>query len=317
MAQFDLRLSGGRALLPGVGVGDVDILVADGKTAGFCQPGSQVDAAEIVDVSGLTVLPGAIDPHVHLGQAITFPKEPADFTKESAAAVAGGVTSFLVFLMGTGPYEGPVQEAVKLARRTPWPTSVPPLHQHARAVGVGAPLRPGSRDHILQVLHELPGRGGRLPGIPGNDDGFLYELLEAVRDNGSILCPHTENIEIVWRLRDRVKDMKGAALEVWNESRLPSSRRRRCSGSATWPGWSGPPSMPSTSPRPRPWRPPWSSGSGTTASTSRPLPTTSPWGSIPPSGPWPRSIPGADARGPGGAVGGAGGGRDRRHRLRP
>jgi dihydropyrimidinase len=90
--QFDLCLSGGQVLLPGVGLTEIDVLVSEGKIAGFCQTGSGVDAKEVVQIPGLTVLPGAIDPHVHLGQDISFPKTPDDVSKESAAGAAGGIT---------------------------------------------------------------------------------------------------------------------------------------------------------------------------------------------------------------------------------
>ena len=62
MIQFDLCLTGGRVLLPGVDAQEIDILVSDGKIVGFCKTGSRMDVKEIVPIPGLTVLPGAIDP---------------------------------------------------------------------------------------------------------------------------------------------------------------------------------------------------------------------------------------------------------------
>jgi dihydropyrimidinase len=67
MMPFDLVLTEGNVLLPGMGLKEVDVLVSGGKIAGFCKTGAHVDVKEIVCIPGLTVLPGAIDPHVHLG----------------------------------------------------------------------------------------------------------------------------------------------------------------------------------------------------------------------------------------------------------
>ncbi len=53
-------------------------------------------AGEEIDASGLLVLPGCIDAHVHLTYPETSPTEPGwvdDFTSGSAAALAGGVTT--------------------------------------------------------------------------------------------------------------------------------------------------------------------------------------------------------------------------------
>jgi len=222
VAQFDLRLSGGRVVLPGVGVSEVDVLVTDGKTAGLCRPGTPVEATEVIDVSGLTVLPGAIDPHLHLGAAITFPKVPEDFTKESAAAAAGGVTTLMAFLMGAGPYEEPFAESVKLGEAYSLTDfgfhfcintqeQLQSLPGYVRDLGVSS----------FKFFMSFRGEEGKYLGLPGNDDGFLYDLLLAVKETGSILCPHTENIEIVWRLRDRARALEAVPLRTWYESRPP------------------------------------------------------------------------------------------------
>ena len=44
-----------------------DILVADGRIAGIVSPGAAKDlpAERVIDATGLTVLPGIIDSHVH------------------------------------------------------------------------------------------------------------------------------------------------------------------------------------------------------------------------------------------------------------
>jgi dihydroorotase len=86
---FDLLIRGGIAVLPW-GMEQTDIGVRDGRIAALGVP-SSAEATETIDASGLHVLPGLIDPHVHL-------RDPGDKTIESIptgtkAAVLGGLAA--------------------------------------------------------------------------------------------------------------------------------------------------------------------------------------------------------------------------------
>ena len=73
--MFDLILKGGR-VLDGAGNVDVqaDVAVEGGRIAAIGQLGS-AEAREILDVTGLTVCPGFIDPHCH-SDALPFSSDP-------------------------------------------------------------------------------------------------------------------------------------------------------------------------------------------------------------------------------------------------
>ena len=87
MTQFDLVIRGGTAVLPW-GMEATDIGVRDGRIAAIGVPAAAT-AAETIEATGLHVLPGLIDPHVHL-------RDPGDAAVESIptgtrAAVLGGL----------------------------------------------------------------------------------------------------------------------------------------------------------------------------------------------------------------------------------
>ena len=105
--RYDLLIRGGTVLLPGSEGELADIGVQGGKIAAIIAPGSSSDATDILDVSGLHVLPGIIDAHLHLGHGkdIARPRVPADAATETAAAAAGGITTFIPYLMATEPFE--------------------------------------------------------------------------------------------------------------------------------------------------------------------------------------------------------------------
>ncbi len=87
--HFDLLIRGGTAVLPW-GMEQTAIGVRDGRIAAI---GAAADATatEVIDATGLHVLPGLIDPHVHL-------RDPGDASIESIpsgtkAAILGGLTA--------------------------------------------------------------------------------------------------------------------------------------------------------------------------------------------------------------------------------
>lgn len=88
MSDFDLLLKGGRVVTP-AGTVEADIGVKNGKIAAIGKLDGK--AAEIFDVSGLTVLPGLIDSQVHLREPGLEHKE--DLATGTAAAAMGGITA--------------------------------------------------------------------------------------------------------------------------------------------------------------------------------------------------------------------------------
>src|SRR5262245_62512470 len=107
MQQFDLIIRNGTAILPARGPQAVDIAVHDGRIAALLAHGTAADAAGTLDATGLIIMPGAIDAHLHLGHGkdISRPRVPEDAAQETAAAVSGGVTAFIPYLMATEPFE--------------------------------------------------------------------------------------------------------------------------------------------------------------------------------------------------------------------
>ena len=220
MSASDLRLSGGEVLLPGVGLAPVDVLVVDGRISGIVERASTAAAAEVVDVEGLAVLPGAIDAHVHLAQDLTYPKEPIDVAPETAAAAAGGVTTILAYVMTPTPYERVLPEVTAL------------MEAHA-AVDFGFHFcvvteeqKEAVRTYVerlgvssFKFFMNFRGDEGKYLGLPGNDDGFLFELLAETAGCGAMVNPHPENIEVVWRLRGAAHAADEPPLAVWNATR--------------------------------------------------------------------------------------------------
>lgn len=93
--MYDLAVQGGKVYSAGDFV-ETNVYIKDGKISKLTE--KTLSSVEVVDAKGLFVLPGFIDPHVHmaldLGNAISCD----DFESGSVAAAKGGVTTILDFL---------------------------------------------------------------------------------------------------------------------------------------------------------------------------------------------------------------------------
>jgi dihydropyrimidinase len=87
-----------------------DIRIRGEKIAEIGRNLTAGSGAREIDASGLVVLPGGVDPHVHPGQ---------NFTSESAAALAGGATTISTMITAGSPGGGGGRGATAAAGGTP------------------------------------------------------------------------------------------------------------------------------------------------------------------------------------------------------
>jgi dihydropyrimidinase len=220
MSDYDLRLHGGRAVLPGLGLTEIDLCVRDGRISALVAPDDPAPARETLDVTGRWVLPGAVDAHVHLGQDLSVPKNADDAALETASAAAGGVTSMIAYLMSPQPYDELFPAARDLMGEhahtdfgfhfcVVTPEHVESMPHYALDLGVSS----------FKVFMNFRGNEGSYLGLPGNDDSFLFDALTAAAGSGSMIAQHAENIELVWRLRQRLEQDPAAGLDAWDAVR--------------------------------------------------------------------------------------------------
>ena len=224
---FDLVVRGGTVVLPQADGVAADIAISEGKIAAILAPGTEVDAAETLDVTDQVVLPGVIDVHLHLGHGkdIARPRVPEDAATETAAAALGGITTFIPYLMATDPFEtlfDEVNAVTEAGARIDFGYHFI-ISTEAQLAGVPRYAREFGVPSFKIFMNNRGGEGARL-GLPDIDDGFLLRLCEAAAENGGMVCPHPENIEAAWVLRKRLmaEDPDGrGGLRAWNASRPP------------------------------------------------------------------------------------------------
>jgi len=99
--MLDLKITNGRVFVPGGGFFDLELGIKEGRIAILGSPNGLPDAAETLDAGKNIVMPGVIDPHIHLGIFNDFALE---CETETRAALAGGVTTVGVFMGGDQSY---------------------------------------------------------------------------------------------------------------------------------------------------------------------------------------------------------------------
>lgn len=193
--MYDLALMNG-VLCDGHSKYNANIFITGEKIEAITPSTTKYPAVRFIDCSGKIVVPGFIDPHVHLGLNLGKYISDDDFSSGSEAAIAGGVTTLFDF--------------------------VDPVSKMADAQGaLSERLEFASRSKIDYGLHfTLAGNPDFTPeeisrfalenGIPSikifttysssgrrTSDGYLYSLLKASGKLGTIVMAHCENDELI------------------------------------------------------------------------------------------------------------------------
>jgi dihydropyrimidinase len=221
MEPLDLVLTGGTLVRPGDGTGAADLGVRDGRIVLITEPGAAADlpAHEVLDVGGLHVFPGVVDPHQHVGVG----NGVEDYRTDTGACALGGVTSAWYMTMAPGgSYLDTLAEQDAAASTRAHidygfhPTLMSPEH-----VAELPQVRDRFGVHTFKYYMHFRGDEGAYLGVSGTHDGLLYAMVEAIGAAGDLLMVHAENPEVVWTLEERLKRDGRVDLAAWDDARPP------------------------------------------------------------------------------------------------
>ena len=181
-------LKGGRVIDPASAIdGEYDVLVRNGEVAAIERVGARmkVEDADIIDVTGCWVVPGLIDPHVHLRDP-GFPEKETILTGLRAAA-AGGFTAVAAMANTSPVNDNPATTRYMLERARE-------AHS-ARLVPVSA-VTQGLRGIEPVNFEAMLEAGARLfsdDGIPIDDAMVLSRALDETKRLGYAVSLHEED----------------------------------------------------------------------------------------------------------------------------
>ncbi len=220
MNTCDLVIRGGTVVTEGA-VADCDVSISGGV---IVQLGGSMQGAAELDARGALVLPGGIDPHVHLSYPDPQPAEPGwadDFASGSAAAIAGGVTTIGNM---TFPAEGDSLHQA-LARD---------LAAARDSAAVDYLLHPVMLGHMTGALAELPGlareghRSVKLFMTSAAFDQHADTMVEAVRvagESGLLTLIHCEDGALIRFAGQQLLAAGRGGLSDWAASRPVAAER--------------------------------------------------------------------------------------------
>jgi dihydropyrimidinase/dihydroorotase len=226
----DLVLKNGLVVTPS-GILRGGVAVAGGRIAAvgedaFLPPGNRE-----IDLAGKHLLPGVIDPEVHLGSHRALAD---DFQTETRAAAAAGVTTWglqltsLFITGGADKVKGPADipgftrampafyEAGRMSAIDFFLTPIVSTEEHVEEIPALA------REHgITSYKIHLQMQGPWKPAWPhyAFDDGTIYAAFEAVAGLGApaIALLHCENWEIARVLENRLKAAGRTDMGAWDD----------------------------------------------------------------------------------------------------
>ena len=218
---YDVVIRGGTVVTED-GVQLADVAVTSGRIAALLKPGTETAASEVIEASGLHVLPGAVDIHFHV-RAPAYP-ERGTVSSETKAAAAGGVTT--LFEM---PISKPCCATPEVFRNRR------DLFAEQAYVDFALYGAPGTLDPINVAgmveegaigfkifMTEAPkGRDDEFIGLCLPQEGPLLEALHLVADSGLVTSVHAESSPLLQYFTDKLLKTGRNDPSTHGESRPP------------------------------------------------------------------------------------------------
>jgi dihydropyrimidinase len=174
-----------------------DILIEGEKIAQIGE-NLQHPNAEIIDATGKLLMPGGIDPHVHLDLPMFRTVSSDDHYTGHKAAAFGGTTTVMDFVvLENEDFEHSVDIWMKKAEKAAIDYS---FHMNLTQFNEKIARKiPSLMKMGIQTLKVFTAYNGRLR----IDDGSIFKAMQIARDNGMLVMAHCENGDVIETLTEQ------------------------------------------------------------------------------------------------------------------
>jgi dihydropyrimidinase len=197
---------------------EADILIEDEKISLIGKDLHHPDA-HVIDSNGKLIMPGGIDPHVHLDLPMFGTVSSDDHYTGHKAAAFGGTTTVMDFVvLESQGFQHSVDLWMKMAEKAAIDYSFHMnLTRFDEKIAKEIPLL---REMGITTLKVFTAYNGRLR----IDDGSIFKAMQIARDNGMLVMAHCENGDVIEPLVEEAL-AEGHTAPEWH--------------ALTRPGWGG------------------------------------------------------------------------------
>jgi len=171
----------------------LDVLIA-GEMIAWMGTGIHEDGHEVVDATGLLVMPGGIDVHTHLDMPFGGTTSADDYTTGTQAAAVGGTTMLIDFALQSQGHT--MREAFDVWRAKSRGKACVDYSLHMAVTDLG----PGDGAQGLREMEEMVAEGissfklfMAYPGVLMIDDGLMFKVMQKAAALNALCCVHAEN----------------------------------------------------------------------------------------------------------------------------
>ena len=180
-----------------------DVLIQDEKIVRV-EPTLDMASVKVIDAAGKLILPGGVDPHVHLDLPMFDTVSSDDHYTGHKAAAFGGTTTAMDFVpltpsplslremgWGEGNFKFSIDLWMKKAEKAAIDYS---FHMNLTKFNEEiAKEIPSLREMGIQTLKVFTAYNGRLR----LDDGSIFKALQIAKENGMLVMAHCENGDVI------------------------------------------------------------------------------------------------------------------------
>jgi dihydropyrimidinase len=194
---------------------EADILIEDEKIS-LIGKDLQHPNADVIDASGKLVMPGGIDPHVHLDLPMFGTVSSDDHYTGHKAAAFGGTTTVMDFVvLEPEGFEHSVdiwfEKSAKAAIDYSFHMNLTKFDEKI------ANEIPALREMGITTLKVFTAYNGRLR----IDDGSIFRAMQIARDNGMLIMAHCENGDVIETVTEQAV-AAGHTTPEWHALTRPS-----------------------------------------------------------------------------------------------
>jgi dihydropyrimidinase len=171
----------------------MDVLVS-GEMIARVGAGISESGHEVVDATGLLVMPGGIDVHTHLDMPFGGTTSADDYVTGTQAAAVGGTTMLIDFALQSQGHT--MREAFDVWRGKSRGKACIDYSLHMAVTDLG----PGDGAQGLREMEEMVAEGissfklfMAYPGVLMIDDGLMFKVMQKAASLKALCCIHAEN----------------------------------------------------------------------------------------------------------------------------